>query len=306
MCFVTSGGQAEIGIPGCSSHSYGEAQLDGKVSSAGARALRRSEKTEVARLTTIVVTRARGALLNRALRSLEAQKSVRIELVVVVDDCPLTCRFLETLHVPMGAVQSVQWTNVERDVCVRSGPKRLATLRNRGLEMVATRWCTYLDDDNELEPQHLSTLLECVMRSGSSAAHSWRSLWTRDVRPFYLRDRHPWCRDPELAKRLFAQYRDAGIYQSGSNIVRDQVVPFCRHVSMVDMSEWLFKTEFICGIRFVENYCTEDRETSWAEDAKLLDEIVARGLRIPSTQKSTLRYYMGGYSNDWTNNNGWL
>jgi len=75
---------------------------------------------------------------------------------------------------------------------------------------------------------------------------------------------------------------------------------------MVDMSEWLFKTEFICGIRFVENYCTEDRETSWAEDAKLLDEIVARGLRIPSTQKSTLRYYMGGYSNDWTNNNGWL
>jgi hypothetical protein len=77
-------------------------------------------------------------------------------------------------------------------------------------------------------------------------------------------------------------------------------------MSMVDMSEWLFETEFICGIRFVENYCAEDWETSWAEDAKLLDEIVARGLRIPSTRKPTLRYYLGGYSNDWTNDDRWL
>lgn len=297
---------SEIGITSCPKHSHSQAQLDCYVSSRDARALLSSRKGEAPRLTTIIVTRARVELLNRALWSLKAQEAVQIELLVIVDDCPLTCRFLEKLHAPIGAIQSVRWVNVEKDVHARSGPKHLAALRNRALQMVATRWCNYLDDDNELEPQHLSMLIECVMRSGSPAAHSWRSLWTRDGRPFYLRDRHPWCRDLKLAKRLFAQYRDAGIYQAGSNIVRDQVVPFCRRMSMVDMSEWLFETRFIGGIGFVENYSAVDWKTSWAEDAKLLDEIVARGLRIPSTQKPTLRYYMGGYSNNWTNNDGWM
>jgi hypothetical protein len=75
---------------------------------------------------------------------------------------------------------------------------------------------------------------------------------------------------------------------------------------MVDMSEWLFETGFIRSIGFEENYFSTDQETCWAEDAKLLDEIVARGLRIPSTKEPTLRYYMGGYSNNWANNHKWI
>jgi len=79
---------------------------------------------------------------------------------------------------------------------------------------------------------------------------------------------------------------------------------------MVDMSEWLFETEFLRGIGFAGDYCTKDWETSRTEDSKLLDEIAMRGLRIPSTQKPTLKYYLGGYSNDWSNEaaqlEGWL
>jgi hypothetical protein len=70
---------------------------------------------------------------------------------------------------------------------------------------------------------------------------------------------------------------------------------------MVDMSEWVFDTEFLREIGFVVEYSAKDWETSRTEDSKLLDEIVTRGLRIPSTQNPTLRYYMGGYSNDWSN-----
>jgi hypothetical protein len=176
--------------------------------------------------------------------------------------------------------------------------------------MAETPWCSYLDDDNELEPSHLVALLQCVVHSGLPAAHSWRSLWTRDGSPFFLRDKHPWCRDLEVAESLFALYRDAGIYEAGSNIVRDQVVPYCRERSMVDTSEWLFDTEFVRKIGFVEDYCLEDRKTSRTEDSKLLDKIAIMGLSIPSTQKPSLRYYLGGYSNDWSNDasrlEGWL
>jgi len=69
---------------------------------------------------------------------------------------------------------------------------------------------------------------------------------------------------------------------------------------MVDTSEWLFETEFLRGIRFVERYSAEDWETSRTEDSKLLDKIVRLGLRAPSTKIATLRYYLRGYSNDWS------
>jgi hypothetical protein len=198
-------------------------------------------------------------------------------------------------------VNSFKWIAVKRTALERSGPKRLSVLRNLALEMVDTYWCSYLDDDNELEPTHFRTLVHCAMRTASPAAHSWRSLWLRDGTPFCLRERHPWCRDPALSTKLFNQYVEAGIYQVGSNVVQDQVVPHRRSESMVDMSEWLFVTDFIRRLGFVNEYCAEDWQTSRAEDSKLLDAIVATGLRIPSTQQCTLRYYMGGYSNDWSN-----
>ena len=132
----------------------------------------------------------------------------------------------------------------------------------------------------------------------------------RDGTAFLLKDKHPWCRDPGLARTLFRQYRDVGIYQVGSNIVHDQVVPYRRNVSMVDMSEWVFVTEFIQGIGFAGDYCPDDWKTSRTEDSKLLDRLVEMGLKIPSTEEPTLRYNLGGYSNDWSNEaaqiEGWI
>lgn len=270
---------------------------------------RNRSKLEV-NLTTIIVTRTRVELLCRALRSLELQQLLQIEVIIIVDDCLKTSQFLETIPPSIGAINSIRWINIEREANDRSGPKRLATLRNIGLQIVETSLCSFLDDDNELEPTHFFDLLRCLIGLSSPAAHSWRSLWTLDGKPFLLKNSHPWCRDPELAKSLFSQYRDAGIYQIGSNVVRDQVIPYHRDLSMVDMSEWVFKTEFIRRIGFVCDYCEEDRKTSRTEDSKLLDEIVARGLKIPSTKKPTLRYYMGGYSNNWLTEaaqiEGWL
>jgi len=140
--------------------------------------------------------------------------------------------------------------------------------------------------------------------------HSWRSLWSRDGKPFLLNGFHPWCRDSQLARRLFLAYAADGIYRTDSHIVSDQVIPHCRIKSMVDTSEWLLKTAFVQKLGFCEEYTYHDWIISRAEDSKLLDRIVSLGIPVPSTCQPTLKYYLGGYSNNWSEEaaqeKGWL
>ncbi len=248
-------------------------------------------------LTVIVLTRRRMRLLDRALGSLAAQREFALNVIVVVDDCPLSMEHLEALPSSYNAIRLLRWVHIEREAGERSGPSRIARLRETAVGLVTTSWSAFLDDDNTLEPEHFSTLLQCVVRNQAPAAHSWRSLWTRDGRPFPLTGRHPWCREPHSAARLFEQYEAAGIYQRHSNVIRDQVVPGFRHLSMVDTSEWIFRTTFLRGLRFCQDYTVEDWQLGRTEDSKLLDQIVEQGISIPSTRRPTLRYQLGGYSN---------
>jgi hypothetical protein len=68
---------------------------------------------------------------------------------------------------------------------------------------------------------------------------------------------------------------------------------------MVDTSEWLFATSFLRTLEFCEEYCVDDWENGRAEDSKLLDQIVDRAIDVPCTKRATLRYALGGYSNEW-------
>lgn len=261
------------------------------------------------RVTTVIVTRGRVDFLARAIRSLTAQIEVVIDLRVAIDDCPSTQAYLERHAKSAGAVKSIEWQYLSRSKSDRSGPRRLATIRQAVLSDIQTPLCAFLDDDNELESSHYTQLGNAISEGGSVAAHSWRSLWSRDGAAFPLLDRHPWSRDPVAAKQLFERYCQAGIYQVNSHIIRDRVTS-SRATSMVDTSEWLFTTSFLRQIGFSTGYTREDWLLSRAEDNKLLDAIVETGLTIPSTRNPTLRYYLGGYSNDWTQEaaqiDGWV
>jgi hypothetical protein len=233
-----------------------------------------------------------------------------IDLRVVVDDCGATRDFLEKHPRVTGAIRSLEWHYLSRPASVRSGPSRVATLRKEGLSMVQNSFCAFLDDDNELEPEHYRRLECSIAESRSVAAHSWRSLWTRNGTPFRLTGYHPWSRDMRAAQETFDHYRRGGIYHLNSAIVRDQVIPRYRAVSMVDTSEWLFATSFLREVNFVTHYTYDDWLHSRAEDNKLLDWIVESGIPVPSTRTPSLRYYLGGYSNHWTqegaNIQGWV
>lgn len=260
--------------------------------------MRNSPRPRRADLTTVVLTRHRQALFARALSSLADQTGVALNVLVIIDNCPLTLGYTTGLASAFGAIRSLRWIYVERDPEDESGPVRIARLRETALQAVDTTWVAFLDDDNLLAPNHYITLLDCVEASGAPAAHSWRSLWDLQGRPVPLSDRHPWCRIAELARNLFIQYETAGIYQRHSHVVRDQVVPYQRPSSMVDTSEWLFRKTFLQQFKFCLDYSFEDWEQARAEDSKLLDQIVASGIAIPSTKRPTLKYFMGGYSNN--------
>lgn len=46
-----------------------------------------------------------------------------------------------------------------------------AVTRNRALATVQTEWCAFLDDDDQLLPQHLELLLACAEQSGADLVY---------------------------------------------------------------------------------------------------------------------------------------
>jgi hypothetical protein len=51
-------------------------------------------------------------------------------------------------------------------------------------------------------------------------------------------------------------------------------------------------------VKFIETYSVADWQHILVEDAKLAREITASGRPVVSTKRPTLRYYLGGYSNN--------
>lgn len=249
-------------------------------------------------VTVVVLTRARPSQLRRALLSIANQRSIVVDVLVVVDDCAATRHALEAVPHSFGAVHDLHVLAEPRGVGERSGPGRVARLRQLAANSVSTRWLTFLDDDNVISPDHCYSLLRTVELHRSIAAHSWRSLRSSTGEPFLLDGRHPWSKDEERAAEIFRRYERAGIYRRRSSIVRDQVVPYCRELSMVDTSEWIFASSFIKDVDWCQRYTREDWIEARAEDNKLLDAIVATGEEVPATRRPTLHYYLGGYSNN--------
>lgn len=48
-----------------------------------------------------------------------------------------------------------------------------AAMRNRALERVQTEWVTFLDDDDVLYPQHVSTLMAAQHDTGADVLYGW-------------------------------------------------------------------------------------------------------------------------------------
>ena len=181
----------------------------------------------------------------------------------------------------------------------RTGPGRVAQLRNLGVASVSGIYVAFLDDDNEWRVNHLISLLHTALENESPAVHSHLTLHWPDGRP-YLEQRLLWARSPDLARKLYQELVKKGVYEPGSNIVRDRVDSHetADPVRSVDMGAWLFDRRLLLRHPFCENYTNTDWEEIVTEDDKLIDSLVSNGVPIRCTYQPTLKYYVGGYSNN--------
>lgn len=243
-------------------------------------------------LTVITLTRRRPVLVQRAIRSVQAQRTRHaVSHVVLVDDCPRTVATLASAAVGRPDLEIVPMPRQPHEV---SGPARSSRLRNFGVRRAASRWIAFLDDDNEWAADHIQSLLECALANRVRAAHSHVGLLNEDGSP-YLRPAWPWANSEAEAERLYRHYVEKGICAPGSNVIGDR--PDLLDPA-VDTSAWLLARQLLLEVPFEERFTQSDAEGLIGEDDKLFQALISRREPIACTRRATLRYYLGGYSNN--------
>lgn len=245
----------------------------------------------------VTVTRRRPQLLERCIKSVAAQSYQGVlKHLVVVDDCAETIAFLARTACANGHLRSVL---SERQPWESSGPPRMARLRNYAVTLVDTRWIAFLDDDNEYEPGHIDSLVACAIASRCPAVHSYRQLLYFEGGA-YLEARWPWCRDLKRAEDYYRGLVQKGVVEAGSNVVRDRVdlTMGPSRIVLVDTNEWLIGAEVLRKVKIPEDFSYQDWLDNIAEDDKLVDALVAAQVPIACSGRATVKYYLGGYSND--------
>ncbi len=250
-------------------------------------------------VTLVTVTRSRVNLLPRAIASVQRQDYAGpLVHLIVVDSCDTTRAYLKSVALPA----NVRWEYDQRSPEEQSGPARLSKLRNYAVAMAESHWIGFLDDDNEFEPNHVSSLVACAIQSGCPAVHSHMQIFSRDGVP-YRKQRMPWIVDEEEATQKYKELCEKGVFDSGSHISRDRADPLSHPdpVRSVDMGEWMCERSTLLAYPFTEVYSLEDWANVTSEDDKLMMSLIDNEVPIACTGMATLKYYLGGYSNDLSN-----
>ena len=245
--------------------------------------------------TVIILTRDREMLLRRALRSVRRQKCV-IDLQVLILNNGATLKFdpkCELGNIP-NSVVTINGELLDKMLPIQ----RVSHLRNFAVSCVGTDFLSFLDDDNEWEPDHLCSLFQLIRQTGSVAVHSWRTVQDESGRPVGLLE-FPWARTMDERLSRFADAVQAGILHPGSPEVHDcvQATVGNREIGMVDMGCWIFARDFVKALPFTTEFSTAEIRAAYGEDDKLLDEIRKHAIPVECSKRASLRYTLGGFSN---------
>jgi hypothetical protein len=249
-------------------------------------------------VTVVSVTSGRREL-RQAVESVCRQNFTHgIRLLIIGDNLPeLPIDFSTPAHVKL-IVCNLKTASTYRERNIYS---HLAHLRNVATLLVTTRYCCFLDDDNIWEANHLFSLIHLIQTTDLLAVHSWRRLVDQDNNPV-APSRYPWLPPGAEADSLFSIYCQHGVMDPLSAVIRDSssLRDGDREYGMVDMGEWLFDHELFSLVHFDEEEPGDKHKVHSGEDDKLLREMRKFAIPIACTERPTLRYRLGGISNDFT------
>jgi hypothetical protein len=267
-------------------------------------------------ISVLTLTRGRPDVLRRrAMASVFAQDFPgAIEHVVIVDDDPDSVDAVVGAPVRPGLTVVPHLVRRPASDADSSGGRRdsyprLSRLLNAGARISTGEWIAVLDDDNEFEPDHLSSLHAAAGAAGVRVAHSGRQLLNADGTP-YLDERWHTVADPVEATRIFELMCDRGIRVRGTNVLLDRADPHPTitfrpssviragdPVLTVDQNVWLYRREVMLEMPWPEDFSEQDHQDNGAPDDKFLQVLLENREPMVRTDRPTVRYYLGGMSN---------
>jgi glycosyltransferase involved in cell wall biosynthesis len=238
-----------------------------------------------------------------------------IEHVVVVDDDDKTFTVLERFNstnyrrvVPILVRRPPAEAETSPESDDRTVYPRLARLLNIGVRRATSPWISFLDDDNEYEPNHLRALRDFARSCGSPAVHSARQMVWADGTP-YLEPLFPGPGSAIERARIYSLMCERGVCEPGTNVVRDRVDPVqstfrnstmmraADPVFLVDQNLWLIRRGVLLGTPIPEEFTEQELDDHTCPDDKMLEALYKRGIPIASNGAPTVKYYLGGVSN---------
>ena len=244
--------------------------------------------SELPVITVITVTKNRPNLLEQAIKTVKDQTYPNIKHLIIIDECPKTLEMMESKYKNDPKIKYEYMTRLEND---KSGPNVLARLRTNAIHEIGEGWFSFLDDDNEFYSNHIEELYKFAVSNNCSAVHSYREVIYKDGTP-YLKEEWPWGRTDEKKIETYNYMKEAEVVVPGSNIWHD------KFGYTVDTNVWLLRAELFNNQEIENKYTEEDYEECRPEDEKMMELLIKNNVRVLSNQMPTVKYYLGGYSNE--------
>lgn len=253
-------------------------------------------------VSVIILTKNRHEKLICAINSVLKQDfKNEIEIVLIGDSCDYL-ENIEYLKLPRNI--SIKKHNIILDKGIDKNliVHRVATLRNIAVNLSTENFVCFLDDDNLWEANHISSLMDTILVHQCKASYSWRQLFLNNGKP-WIPTIWPWIGSDVPQEKLLGIYKELGMLDLKTNILKDkfEAIYDNRDFATIDMGAWLFKKDLFDVIKFKTDYTKEEVNCLVTEDDQLLLDFKKLNFLVHSSQKATLKYYLGGFSNLYNN-----
>jgi glycosyltransferase involved in cell wall biosynthesis len=214
-------------------------------------------------ISTVIPTRNRPLLVERAVKSVLAQTFKEIEVIVMIDGSDASTRAV------LAEIDDPRLKCVELPI-----PGGAAAARNAGVSEAVGEWIAFLDDDDEWLPQKLERQIEVANRSQYEFPIIASRLTARSPKGDYIRPTRFLSLSEPISEYLLARnslFQGEGLIQTSVLLTKKkllQQVPFRTDLQRHQDWDWLLRVSNLAtvGIDFVSEplaiwYVDEKRKT---------------------------------------------